>query len=256
MKNEEKYDLLIDPVDDENENPESEPKEKRHEKESGIEIERTLKPVIFNANHGKSVNEKIVNYHLYNSFNYSLFINGPSGKNKNIKCMLGVTSANQGEGKTTTACNLATALSLSSQRKTILIDLNTYSPRIHEIFGMPNSPGFSDALLGDEICVTPTQIENLSVLPSGNLKILPPNRLINFNIVAYSLLQKFEFLIVDMTSVDSKHFPTLIANQLNGLIVVVESSRTKRRDISRLFRRVNEKNVIGFVMNKANDEDF
>ena len=80
--------------------------------------------------------------------------------------------------------------------------------------------------------------------------------LINFNVIADSLLQKFEFVIVDMASVDAKNFPTLIANQLNGLIVVVESSRTKRRDINRLFRRVNEKNVIGFVMNKVKDEDF
>jgi Mrp family chromosome partitioning ATPase len=118
------------------------------------------------------------------------------------------------------------------------------------------SPGFSEALLGDEICVTPTKIENLSILPAGNLRVLPPNKLISFNEIAFSLLQNFEFLVADMSSVDIKNFPTLIANQLNGLIVVVESNKTRRRDISRLFRRVNEKNVIGFVMNKIDDEDF
>ena len=218
------------------------------------DIEKYLKPVVFSTTPGKSVNESIVAYQLYNCFNYSLFVN--NSKHKEMKYMIGVTSPNAGEGKTTTACNLATALSLSSQRKTVLIDLNTNKPRVHEIFGTPISPGFTDALLGDEICVTPTQIENLSVLPSGNLKNLPPNRLINFNIVAYSLFQTFEFIVVDLSSVDAKNFPTLIANQLNGLIVVVESSRTKRSDISRLFRRVNEKNVIGFVMNKINDNDF
>ena len=219
-----------------------------------VKIEKPLKPVIFNSNPGRLVDERIVAYHLYNCFNYSLFLN--NNNNNNIKISIGVTSANRGEGKTTTACNLATALSLSSQRKTILIDLNTQSPRIHKIFGTPLSPGFSDALINNEICVTPTQVENLSVLPAGNLRFLPSNRLIYFNEIAHSLLQTFEFLIVDMSSVDIKNFPTLIANQLNGLIVVVESKRTKRRDINRLFRRVNEKNVIGFVMNKINDEDF
>jgi Mrp family chromosome partitioning ATPase len=218
------------------------------------EIEKPGKPVIFNSKPGKLVDDRIVAFHLYNCFNYSLFINNDN--HKNIRLCLGVTSANQGEGKTTAACNLATALSLSSQRKTVLVDLNTHRPKIHKIFGVPLSPGFSEALLGDEICVTPTKIENLSVLPAGNLRVLPQNRLINFNDIAAALLQKFEFLIVDMSSVDVKNFPTLIANQMNGLVVVVESNKTKRRDISRLFRRVNEKNVIGFVMNKINDEDF
>lgn len=216
--------------------------------------EKYLKPVVFCAAARKSVNENIVAYQLYNSFNYSLFVN--NSNHKEMKYMVGVTSPNAGEGKTTTACNLATALSLSSQRKTVLIDLNVNKPKVHEIFGASMSPGFTDALLGDEVCVTPTQIENLSILPAGNLKHLPPNRLINFNIIAYSLFQTFEFIVVDLSSVDAKNFPTLIANQLNGLIVVVESSRTKRSDINRLFRRVNEKNVIGFVMNKINDDDF
>lgn len=244
---------LINAAEDDAEQVESKNGSKE-KKNQNVEAKRISKPVIYNTRPGKSVDTRIVDYHLYNCFNYSLFIN--NGNNKKIKCMLGVTSANAGEGKTTTACNLAAALSLSSQRKTLLIDLNTNRPRIHRIFGAPISPGFSDALLGDEICVTPTQIENLSILPSGNLRVLPPNRLINFNMLAYSLLHEFEFLIVDMASVDAKNFPTLIANQLNGLIVVVEASRTKRRDINRLFRRVNEKNVIGFVMNKTKDDDF
>ncbi len=219
-----------------------------------IEMKKHLKPVVFSSVPSKSVNENIVAYQLYNCFNYSLFIN--NGNHKEMKYMLGVTSPNSGEGKTTTACNLATALSLSSQRKTVLIDLNINKPRVHEVFETPMSPGITDALIGDEICVTSTQIENLSVLPAGNFKKLPPNRLINFSIIAYSLLRTFEFIVVDLSSVDEKNFPTLIANQLNGLIVVVESSRTKRGDINRLFRRINEKNVIGFVMNKINDNDF
>jgi Mrp family chromosome partitioning ATPase len=222
-------------------------------RDRNLPVEKHTKPVIYNAKSGRLIDEEFISYQLYNCFNYSLFINN---NHKKLRCMLGVTSANEGEGKTTTACNLAAALSLSSQRKTVLIDLNINKPQIHEIFATPRSPGISEALYGDEICVTPTQIENLAVLPVGNGRIISPKKLINFNAIAYSLLREFEFLIVDLSSVDSKDFPTLIANQLNGLIIVVEASRTKRRDINRIFRRVNEKNVIGFVMNKVQDEDF
>ncbi|MFI5236325.1 MAG: tyrosine-protein kinase family protein [Ignavibacteriales bacterium] len=219
-----------------------------------LPVQKNFKPVIYNSRTAGLVNDKIISYQLYNCFNYSLFIN--NNDNKNIKYMIGVTSANPGEGKTTTACNLATALSLSSQRKTVLVDLNIDNPRIHDIFGTQISPGITDALHGKEICVTPTKIENLSILPAGNGKSISPKKFINFNSIAYSLLQEFEFLIVDMASVTARNFPTLIANQLNGLIVVVESNKTKRRDINRIFRCVSEKNVIGFVMNKVNDEDF
>jgi len=74
------------------------------------DIEKYLKPVVFSTTPGKSVNESIVAYQLYNCFNYSLFVN--NSKHKEMKYMIGVTSPNAGEGKTTTACNLATALSL------------------------------------------------------------------------------------------------------------------------------------------------
>ena len=211
------------------------------------------RPVIENTKYGKLVDNNIVAYHLYNSFNYSLFLPNNS---KALKCGFGITSPNHGEGKTTTACNFAAALSLGSNRKTVLIDLNLSNPKIHEIFGMSLGPGLSDALLGEDIFVTPTQIENLSIVTAGFTKIIPTQKLISFNEIAGSLFNKFEFIIVDMPSLESRKFPTLIANQLNGLIVVVEARKTKRRDVDRIFRQINEKNILGFVINKINDEDF
>ncbi len=199
------------------------------------------------------IDQDVVSYNLYNSFNYSFFL---PEEHERINCSFGIISPNKGEGKTVTACNLGAAIAIGTSRRTVLIDLNLSRPRLHEIFGTNTNPGISNALDGKEICVCSTQIENLFVLPSGNSSRIRVSQLGNFNKILNSLFHDFEFVIVDMPSPDAKNFPTLIANQLNGLIVVTEVRKTRRRDIDRLFRHVHERNVIGFVLNKVNENDF
>ncbi len=210
-------------------------------------------PVRFSINLGQSIDQSIVAYHLYNSFNYSLL--APDG-NKSIKLSLGITSPNPGEGKTTAVCNLATAISLGSGKRTLIVDCNLTRPRIHEVFGIQRGPGLAEALTGEDIYVTPTQTRNLFALPVGDLQAVPQSSLANFRDILPSLFTEFDFVIVDMPSVNVKNFPTLIANQLGGLIVVVESGTTKRHDVTKLFRKIRGQSVVGFVMNKVNENDF
>ncbi|MDX6470249.1 MAG: tyrosine-protein kinase [Gaiellaceae bacterium] len=56
-----------------------------------------------------------------------------------------VTSAIEGEGKTTVTANLARALARAG-RKTLVIGADMRRPRIHELFGVNASPGFSEIL--------------------------------------------------------------------------------------------------------------
>jgi Mrp family chromosome partitioning ATPase len=211
------------------------------------------RPVIISTTPGEAIDEKVVTYSLYNSFNYSLFL--PQDY-KTIKLSLGVTSPNQGEGKTTAICNLATAISMGIGRKTLVMDLNANRPRIHQIFGTSQGPGVSDALSGGDIVVVPTQVDNLFVMPLGTSVHSVQTQSPSFRQLLSSLFQEFEFILVDLPSVSTRSFPTLIANQLNGLIVVVKSKKTKRRDINRLFRRVRQETVLAFVMNEVDDNDF
>lgn len=212
-----------------------------------------IRPVKIGTVPGKGVDKGVVRFGLYNSFNYSLFV---PDDYKTISLSLGVTSANQGEGKTTAICNLATAISMGIGRKTLLMDLNPNSPRIHEIFGLSRGPGVAEALSGGDICVAPTQIENLYVMPIGNVAALGSGRPSSFRGMLSSLYKEFEFVLLDLPSVSARNFPTLITNQLTGLIVVVKSRQTKRRDIQKLFRRVREETVLAFVMNEVKENDL
>ncbi len=222
-------------------------------KGSGRQPIELVRPVKINTNPGDRVDSKVIRYNLYNSFNYSLFL--PQDY-RTIKLSLGITSPNKGEGKTTAVCNLATAISLGTGRKTVVVDLNLSNPRIHTVFGIPQGPGLGEALVGQDICVAPTQIENLFAMSAGNLKAIPPSRFLTFRELLASLFKEFEFVLIDMPSVQSKDFPTLISNQLTGLIVVVKAKKTKRRDVSKLFRRVRQETVLAFVMNEVNENDL
>ena len=220
-----------------------------------IENERSI---VVRSKTNTPVDTGIVKYEYYNSFNYSLL----AEQKGNIKLTLGITSPNEGEGKTLTASNLAVSLTLGSRKKTVIVDMNLQQPRLHEIFGTERGPGLIEALRGDPINIAPTKIDNLYLLSAGSA----PRRSVKqnpigleytsaFGEVLYALEREFDFIIVDMPAIKKHEFPILFVNHLNGLLVVVELGKTKRRDIDQIFRQFNKNQVLGFVFNRVTDND-
>ena len=86
-----------------------------------------------------------------------------------------VTSALPGEGKSTTAANLAITLSASGQR-VVLIDGDLRRPMVAKVFGLPGEVGLTDVLAGRAAIKDVTQLvgphRNLVVVAAGKL---PPN---------------------------------------------------------------------------------
>ncbi len=87
-----------------------------------------------------------------------------------------VTSANPGEGKSTTAANLAVVMAQSGQR-IILVDADLRRPSLHRFFGLTNDVGLTSLLLDGEldrsmVMRSIPDIPGLEVLTSGPL---PPN---------------------------------------------------------------------------------
>ncbi|HYQ86224.1 MAG TPA: CpsD/CapB family tyrosine-protein kinase [Bacteroidota bacterium] len=237
------------------------------------ELERATRSIILKPEIASDINEGFIDFQFYNCFNYSLL----SADGKSVNLTLGITSANPGEGKTLVACNLAVSLAMGYGKETVLVDLNLEEPRIHDIFGTPKGPGLVDALQRGPIQISRTAIEHLSILTAGetNGHFKPSkggksvefrnrggtaptvglNHLADFGSIILSLEQQYDFVIVDMPSIESKGVPILYANHLDGLLVVVDSRKTRRADLERLFRRVHKKQVVGFVFNCFESDD-
>lgn len=121
--------------------------------------------------------------------------------NENEKRALTIISSNRGDGKTFFAANISVVLSQLGG-STLVVDADMRSPRLHEVFNLPNNTGLSGLLSGrsavQAICAIP-DLPSLFLLPGGPI---PPNpiELIQrpaFSILMAELVSKFDYVIVD-----------------------------------------------------------
>ncbi len=205
--------------------------------------------VSINAEQASYINEEIVNSKYFNSFNYSKLPN----EYKDIHLTLGITSAKKGEGKTLVSSNMAVSFALGYRRRTVIIDLNYKNPAQHEIFGVDQKPGLCKALDTGVINLTQTKIDQLFVLPTGDVDNfeLKLDNIMAVRQVIQTLESQFDFVIVDMSSVlPIEDFPVLFANEVDGLLAVLDTQQTRHAEIEEMFNHLNKKQILGFIMNR------
>lgn len=167
-----------------------------------------------------------------------------------------VTSSGPGEGKSTTASNLAVVMS-EGGNKTILIDCDQRKPRQHKVFGVSNQHGLSDILAGKaqfEEAVQQTGVENLDILTTGTRPPNPSELLASSKMQKFveDLKQKYEYIIIDTPPIIAVTDAQLIASYADGSLLVVASAQAEREaaiKAKELLEKVNAK-IIGVVLNK------
>lgn len=169
-----------------------------------------------------------------------------------------VTSASPGEGKSTTVANLATVIAQGGKR-TILVDTDLRRPVLHEMFGLPNAVGVTNAMLMPEGSdLTPflqkTEVDNLWLLASGPQ---PPNpsELLGSHRMAELMKElgaKADMLIFDSPPTLAVTDAAVLARQVDGVLLVVESAKTREAAAKRAAQgllKVNA-NVLGVAVNR------
>ena len=116
-----------------------------------------------------------------------------------------VTSAVNGEGKTTLTAQLAMSLARAG-RRTLLVDFDLRQPTFDEVFGLPKAPGLSEILRGEcdlANCIHATGTENLSVLTAGCWDRFALAALANNSVASMfkELREDYEFVIVDTSPI-------------------------------------------------------
>jgi Mrp family chromosome partitioning ATPase len=110
-----------------------------------------------------------------------------------------ITSANDGEGKTLCACNLAIALA-ETGRRVLLVDANTRRPALRRLFDLPGLNGWNDARA--EFVVARSDVDRLDLLPHGNSPVCAPDRL---DVVVKSLRADYDQIVIDGDNVGSSN---------------------------------------------------
>ena len=167
-----------------------------------------------------------------------------------------ITSPEPGEGKSTTAVNLAMSL-IQDGKIVILIDCDFKKPSLHKRFKLSNTIGLSEVLIGSHKLAEAAQMynNNLIVLTSGNVPSNPAELLDSkalTNLIE-NLKFSFDYIILDSSSVQSVTDSQILSSKANGTILVVKAQKTKRDLVKNAieFLKMVNANILGIVLNGA-----
>lgn len=178
--------------------------------------------------------------------------------NKKSK-VFGITSAEAGEGKSTTAINMAIAFSQLGD-KVLLIDADMRRSSVHKKMRIENISGLSDVLAGfDNFDNTVKHIsDTLDILTAGQVPPNPSELLgsATFKELVANVGEKYGYVIIDTPPVDVVTDALVIAPQTAGLVLVVKDGVTPTDAIKRTIEAAKfaEINILGAVMNGANSK--
>lgn len=167
-----------------------------------------------------------------------------------------VTSAGPGEGKSTTAANLAISMA-QSERSVLLVEADLRRPSIHTLFRQPSTPGISSYLVGDALLAAillKSAVANLSVVvcgptPPNPAELLGSRRMHEFlNTVA----ERFDVVILDSPPVLATSDACAIAPHVDGVLLVVDSGQTPQVALRRAKEHIEavRGRIIGAVLNR------
>jgi polysaccharide biosynthesis transport protein len=172
------------------------------------------------------------------------------------KCLM-VTSSQKGEGKTTTAINMAITFAQTGA-KVMLLDCDMRNPNVHKALNLKNDAGMSTFLSGNSdlsSLIQASSIPNLSVVPSGPI---PPNpaELVGSPRMqeGLSLLQSLvHYVVIDTPPVLAVADARILGTVVDGVVLVVKAGTTPKdavRHTKLLLEEINAR-ILGILLNNV-----
>ena len=175
-----------------------------------------------------------------------------------------VTSTLPGEGKSWVASNLAVTFAQAG-KKVVLIDADMRKGRQYSIFGVSPIPGLSNYLSGIGIdenqeldivdFVQETEVDNLFIIPAGNIPPNPSELLISPQMV--NLLEELkdlcDIVILDGTPNELVTDSLILTRLVDSTVIVTASKETKKENLKRAIANIQNVGgkIAGVVVNKV-----
>ncbi|MGO1369053.1 CpsD/CapB family tyrosine-protein kinase [Senegalia sp. (in: firmicutes)] len=167
-----------------------------------------------------------------------------------------VTSAGPGEGKSTTAVNLAVSMA-QDNKAVLLIDCDFRKPQMHKYFAISNRIGITNIIaegIEKDLAASTISEFKLDVLPSGPIppnpsELLGSNRMKEF---IHSMENIYDMVIIDAPPVGVVTDASIISTYAGGVILVCGSGQA-HIDAVQYSKELIEKvggNILGVVLNK------
>jgi capsular exopolysaccharide synthesis family protein len=167
-----------------------------------------------------------------------------------------VTSSLPGEGKSTTATNLAISLAQAGQ-SVCLIDADLRRPMVGDYLGLEKNSGLTTALVGaadvNEL-LQPWGDDNLYILTSGQVPPNPSELLGSGQMkdLITRLEEVFDSVIIDAPPLLPVTDAAVLSQHVGGVVVVVGAQKLRQQDLKKSLDALAlvEANVLGIVLNR------
>jgi capsular exopolysaccharide synthesis family protein len=167
-----------------------------------------------------------------------------------------ITSPEPRVGKSTVAANLAISL-VEGGNKVVLVDMDFRRPRQHSILGLPNEKGLSHYLRGEiplDAALQSTINPNLRVIVAGSTPHVSTEWTtpVRIDTLFKALRKECDYVLIDSPALLSVADPTLLASQVDAVILVVARHKTERPNLHLVLQEFAQLKVkiAGIVMNK------
>ena len=179
-----------------------------------------------------------------------------SGNNLQV---ISITSVKPGEGKSTTATNIAWAFARAGY-KTLLVDADIRNSVMSGVFkSREKITGLTEFLSGTTdlshgLC--DTNVENLFVVQAGSISPNPTALLQseNFSTMIDTLRKYFDYIIVDTAPIGIVIDAAIITQKCDASVLVTAAGEANRKDVLKAKGQLEQTNkpFLGVVLNKFN----
>ena len=172
---------------------------------------------------------------------------------------IAMASANAGEGKSTSAINLAIVTAMGVGRQVLLVDCDLRRPSVARALGIEPQAGLAEVLLDRatlEEAVVKVDGLNLDVLavrgqPSNPSELLASTQMRN---LVEEISRRYDRAILDTPATLGIPDSKTVTELCDGMVMVVRADTTPREDILATLDILDRSRLLGMVLNGADTD--